>query len=83
MKKRIGELLNEKFEYEPERLQLSVQKIEGAIAADRLFHGKFSVEVPGGRMAQGFIYSTNARVTLSPEVFVGRKETHHVVFNFL
>ncbi len=75
MKKRIGELLNEKFEYEPERLQLSVQKIEGAIAADRLFHGKFSVEVPGGRMAQGFIYSTNARVTLSPEVFVGRKET--------
>lgn len=75
MKKRIGELLNEKFEYEPEKLQLSVQQIEGAIAADRPFHGKFSVEAPGGRLAQGFVYSTNARVTFSPEIFVGRRET--------
>lgn len=75
MKKRIAELLNEKFEYEPEKLQLSVEKIEGAIAADRPFHGKFSAEASGGRPAQGFVYSTNARVTCVPEVFAGRKET--------
>ena len=75
MKKRIAELLNEKFEYEPEKLQLSVEKIEGAIAADRPFHGKFSAEASGGRLAQGFVYSTNARVTCAPEVFAGRKET--------
>ncbi|EET61819.1 hypothetical protein BRYFOR_06011 [Marvinbryantia formatexigens DSM 14469] len=75
MKKRIGELLKEKFEYAPEKLQLSTQKLEGAIAADRVFHGKFSVEAGGGGQAQGFVYSTNARVTISPEVFIGRKET--------
>lgn len=75
MKRRINELLNERFIYEPDKLRISAEKIEQSIQRGKRLRGRFSISAPSGRPVQGFLYSTNSRVKFSPELFVGREET--------
>lgn len=75
VKRRISELLKEKFEYQPDALLLSAENIEGSVRCGQRFGGKFSVSAEPGKLTQGFVYSTNPRLICTPEYFVGQRET--------
>ncbi len=70
MRKVIHDLLKEDFSNRPERLNISEEKIEGEILAGRRFGGRFFIGSAAGQV-RGFLYSTNPRVTCTPEYFVG------------
>lgn len=70
MNKVINELLKENFSYRPERISLSEKKIEGNIQAGRRFGGRFFIGSGSGQV-QGYLYSTNPRVSCEPEYFIG------------
>ena len=70
MNKVISELLKENFSYPSERLSISEKKIEGEIREGRRFGGRFFIGSGNGQV-QGFLYSTNPRVTCTPEYFIG------------
>lgn len=77
MKKQIAELLNEKFTWEPQRLQFSAEKLEQSAPPQMRIRGKFTVSSSLRGMLQGFVYSSNSRVKCTPEMFVGREETFY------
>ena len=75
MKKRINELLNGKFEYLQETLELSETRICGKTMERENFCGRFSIVSSSERSIQGFIQSTNLRVGVKPDSFSGSGET--------
>ncbi|MDO4343255.1 MAG: DUF5717 family protein [Eubacteriales bacterium] len=75
MKRRIDELLKEKFEYKPETLSLSPERIERQVPGFKRVTGKFSVSAAGSGILHGFVYSVNPRVTCPKNMFTGKKET--------
>lgn len=77
MKKRINDLLNGTFEYEPEGFEISEEKIEGKVLEGNSYRGRFSVKAHEGRSLQGFLYSTNARMGFEPSMFFSGRETFH------
>lgn len=75
MKKRINDLLNGRFEYKPEKFEVSEEKIEGSVPYGENFRGKFSIKAHDGKSIQGFLYSTNVRAGFSPAMFFSGRET--------
>lgn len=75
MKRRINELLNENFTYEPAKLQITPQELTGKIRLQEQFRAKIAVNCPAGALIHAFVYSTNPRMTVNPEIFTGRRET--------
>ena len=71
MKKRIEQLLNGRFEYGSQPLQLSEQKIEMKTEADSLVSGSFSAASPDEKKVKGFLYSSSPRVSFDPPDFYG------------
>ena len=63
MKRRINELLKEKFTWEEQKLRLSVEEIREEVPEGRHFRGKFTVRSGCGELIQGFLYSTNPILT--------------------
>ena len=69
MKKRIEQLLNSKFEYEVQPLQLSEEKISLIAGEGEILQGSFIAAHPQGKKVKGFLYSSNPRVTFDPPEF--------------
>lgn len=71
MKKRIEQLLNGIFEYEPAKLTVLPEKIEQECMKGSVIHGSFRIESEDGRKIKGFLYSPSPRITCSPVEFQG------------
>ncbi len=71
MKKRIEQLLNGIFEYEPAKLALVPQELVIYAAPGALVHGSFRVECVGGVRTKGFLYSSSPRMVCEPVEFQG------------
>ncbi len=81
MKKRLNDLLNGKFEYEPEGFDISEERIEGSVLCGENFRGKFSIRAHEGKSVQGFLYSTNVRAGFAPAMFFSGRETFSYEFD--
>lgn len=75
MKKRIDQILNEIFEYQPPHLILEPERIEMTVRKGERCRGSFVIESSAGKKAKGFLYSSNVRVGYEPEAFfsIGEK----------
>lgn len=71
MKKRIEQLLNGIFEYEPVKLTILPQQIKKECAPDAVVHGSFRIEGEDGRKVRGFLYSPSPRIICDPVEFQG------------
>lgn len=71
MKKRIEQLLNGIFEYEPVKLVILPAQIHIECAAESVVHGSFRVEAEDGRKMRGFIYTPSPRIICEPSEFQG------------
>lgn len=69
MKRRIDQLLNEKFEYEAPQLVIEPSQLSGRVRAGENWRGSFSVENPAGRKMKGVLYASGPRAGLAPESF--------------
>lgn len=75
MKKRISELLNEKFENEQDRVVFSEERLERQIRRGQSARGKLTLHSSGGQIIRGFLLASGTRMKLSATVFTGRQET--------
>lgn len=71
MRRRIEQLLNGIFEYEPEKLVLIPQELKLQGKPQEILHGSFHVEREDRKKVKGFLYSSNPRVKCSPVEFQG------------
>ena len=71
MKRRIEQLLNGIFEYEPEKLLLIPEELEIHGVPKEAVHGSFHIEREDGKKVRGFLYSSNPRLVCSPVEFQG------------
>lgn len=71
MKKRIEQLINGIFEYEPDRLEISRGEIQVHAAPDAVVHGSFQVKSSSGKKVQGVVYVSSPRVLCEPAQFQG------------
>lgn len=71
MKKRIEQLLNGIFEYEPAKLTLTPQELAIHAAPGAVVHGSFRIECDGGIRTKGFLYSSSPRMVCEPVEFQG------------
>ncbi len=71
MQRRIEQLLNGIFEYEPGSLAIEPQELALSSSAGEVLQGSFTVTGGGGRKVHGFLYPSNARMTCSPVEFNG------------
>ena len=71
VKKRIEQLLNGIFEYEPAKLTILPGKIEVECEPDAVVHGSFRIEGADGRKVRGFLYSPSPRIICNPSEFQG------------
>ena len=80
MKRRIEQLLNGIFEYEPEKLVLLPQELTIHAKPQEVVHGSFHIERGDGKKVKGFLYSSSPRFTCSPVEFQGIvNEIHYQV----
>ncbi|MDO5538707.1 MAG: DUF5717 family protein [Eubacteriales bacterium] len=75
MKKRISELLNEKFKYEQDRIIFSEEKLERRVRKGKCVRGKFTLRSEKGQILRGFLSASGARMRLQPDMFTGKQET--------
>lgn len=75
MRKKINRLLKEKFEYTPEKLLLSPERIAGTVPAGARVRGKFTVASEQEGLTSGFLYTTDPRLSVSPAMFTGQGES--------
>lgn len=71
MKRRIEQLTNGIFEYEPAPLLISEERITIHAVPDAVAHGSFFVKSAQEKKIQGFIYSSSPRVLCEPTQFHG------------
>ena len=74
MKKRIEQLLNEEFEYEPSPMRISQARIHAVLRKGAAFRGEFTVESEDQKKMKGFIYSSSPRMGYEPSDFDGIRE---------
>lgn len=72
MKKMIEKLAKGEVAYEQPVLSISETKIETQIPMGTIHHGSFMITSESDNL-QGFLYSTNSKVTVFQNDFVGRK----------
>lgn len=75
MKKRISELLNEKFKYEQDRIVFSEEKLDRQMRKGKYVRGKFSLRSEKGQILRGFLSASGTRMKLQPDMFTGKQET--------
>lgn len=71
MKKRIEQLLNGIFEYEPVKLTILPVQIQAECVPGTVVHGSFRIEAEDGRKVRGFLYSPSPRIICEPGEFQG------------
>lgn len=74
MKKRIEQLLNGVFEYEPPKMTISTDRIHAVLQKGAAFRGGFAIESGNQRRMKGFIYSSSPRMAYEPAAFDGISE---------
>lgn len=74
LKRRVEQLLNEKFEYEVPLLSLSESEIHLVLRKGETFRGSFQIENTAQKKVKGFLYSSSARVAYEPERFSAIRE---------
>lgn len=80
VKRRIEQLLNGIFEYEPEKLVLLPEELTINAKPGEVVHGSFHIERKDGKKVRGFLYSSSPRMTCSPVEFQGIvNEIHYQV----
>lgn len=62
MRKRLEQLLNESFEYDPPRLQYEPAALNREAEEGEILHGTVLISHPEGKRCRGFVYSSNPRV---------------------
>lgn len=71
MKKRIEQLLNGIFEYEPMKLVMEPAEISVSASPGAAVRGSFRISAADGRKVRGFLYTSNPRVLCDPVEFQG------------
>ena len=80
MKRRIEQLLNGIFEYEPAKLLIEPQQLTVTAAPGAVVRGSFVIESEDGKKARGFLYAENPRILCEPVEFQGvRSEIRYQV----
>ncbi|MDY3920058.1 MAG: DUF5717 family protein [Candidatus Limivivens sp.] len=69
MKRRIDQLLNEKFEYEMPVMKIDQKSIHGTVHRGESFRGSFTMENPTQKKMKGFLYSSSPRAGFDPQTF--------------
>lgn len=77
MKRRIEQLLNGIFEYEPVPLLIRPEKIELRTQPDTAAHGSFHLESKDQKKFKGFLYTSDPRITCRPVEFQGAENEIH------
>ncbi|MDY3249345.1 MAG: DUF5717 family protein [Candidatus Choladocola sp.] len=77
MKKRIEQLLNGIYEYEPVKLILDPQEITLSGVPGAVLRGVIRIEAADGKKVKGFLYSSNPRAVCDPVEFQGLKNDIH------
>ena len=62
MRKRLEQLLNETFEYDPPRLVYEPALLDTEADAGAVLRGSVLVSHPAGKRCRGFVYSSNPRM---------------------
>ncbi len=62
MRRRLEQLLNEKFEYESPRLVCAPAVLDKEADQGEVLHGRILIEHPEGKRVKGFVYSSNPRM---------------------
>lgn len=73
MRRRLEQLLNESFEYDPPRLRVEPAALEGSAQEGEILRGSVLVSHPEGKRCKGFVYSSNVRVLPQPADFYSPK----------
>ena len=71
LKRRIDQLLNEKFEYETPEMLFEEEKITGKVRKGENFRSFFTMENPTQKKMKGFLYSSSPRMGFEPAAFAG------------
>lgn len=77
VKKRIEQLLNGIFEYEPVKLTILPAQIKAECVPDAVIHGSFRIEAEDGRKVRGFLYTQSPRIICEPGEFQGTTNDIH------
>ena len=73
MRRRLEQLLNETFEYDPPRLGYEPARLETQAEEGALLRGSVVVFHPGGKRCRGFVYSSHPRVIVETAEFFSPK----------
>ncbi|MDO5425881.1 MAG: DUF5717 family protein [Eubacteriales bacterium] len=74
LKRRIDQLLNEKFEYETPPMRIDQKTLHGQVRKGESFRGSFTIENPVQKKMKGFLYASSPRVGFDPPAFSGISE---------
>ncbi len=77
MKELIDKLSLGIIEYESPIMQVSISKIEIAVNANASFNDSFDIFCTNDKELKGLIYSTDRRLIISNNIFIGKKNTIH------
>ena len=72
MKERINRLAKGLIEYDEVQVSFSAAQIEEAVVLDDKKRGEFHVICEVGKAGKGLVYSTNQKVSLLSENFMGK-----------
>ncbi|MCD7885827.1 MAG: DUF5717 family protein [Lachnospiraceae bacterium] len=81
MKRRIEQLLNGIFEYEPGHVTIRPEQLELKGAPGALLHGKFFIESAQGQRIHGYLYPSDIRMLCEPSEFHGISNEIHYQFD--
>ena len=73
MRRRLEQLLNEAFEYDPPRLVYEPSSVERGAGPGAQFQGSLHVSHPDEKRCKGFVYSSSPRVVLDTTDFYSAK----------
>jgi len=71
MQETVERILNGKFDYERGALDISMPRIELALAPGEIYTGSFFVSGKPGHVTQGHVYSNDVRMKLITDSFLG------------
>ena len=74
MIKKINELLNEKFEYGQDEILFSQERADHKVHQGKYVQGKFTLTFKEGVLRRGFLYGSDPRIHVKPEMFTGKRE---------
>ncbi len=77
MKRRIEQLLNGIFEYEPARLSIVPEKLEIEVQPGTVCHGTLYISGENDKKVKGFLYVPSPRILCEPTVFQGMDNEIH------